>query len=68
MKKQDMAALEVELREQFQTARRRLDMLERLKALGPIPTKQLEEVMDAIRKDNEEGAKRLMKIIKVSRG
>lgn len=63
----DFAELEVALRDQFQKYRRRLDMLTRARAL-PMSDKEIGDFIDAMNRDDEELAKRIMKIVGVRNG
>ena len=60
--------LEVELREKFQTYRRRIDTLMRFKALGNVDAKTTKSFVKAMYDGDETEARRLIKIVEVSRG
>lgn len=66
-KKRDLSELEVTLRDAFQKYRRRLDMLTRAKSL-PMSGEELNQFIDAMHAEDEELAKRLMKIASVRDG
>lgn len=66
-KKPDIAELEVTLRDAFQKYRRRLDMVTRAKGLNMSDT-ELGQFIDAMHDDDEDAAKRIMKIVSVRNG
>lgn len=66
-KKPDLAELEVTLRDAFQKYRRRLDMLTKVKGLN-MSTEELTQFIDAMHNDDEDMAKRIMKIASVRNG
>lgn len=64
----NLPELEVNLRERFQTYRRRIDMLTRFKALGEVDPKISKAFIKAMDAENETECRRLIKLVEVSRG
>lgn len=63
-----LAELEIELREAFQKARRRLDMLTKFRTLGKVSEEQTDQFIEGLRADDEAAARKVIKIIEVTRG
>ena len=63
-----LSELEVNLREHFQTYRRRIDMLTRFKALGEVDAKTTKAFIRAMNAEDEQEARRIMKAVEVARG
>lgn len=63
-----LAELEVTLREEFQTYRRRLDMVLRFKTLGRVPENETHQFIDALNGGDEPKARKIIKVIEVQRG
>lgn len=64
----NLPELEVDLRERFQTYRRRIDMVTRFKALNVTDAKIIKAFIKAMNDEDEAEARRQIKIVEVSRG